>query len=230
MSETLCRIAPIKKKKMKKNSSISKIFLFVVFVFVILFSNHLQADKNPSLKERKKIFEQKLKLLSEISSVFPEAEFVQKIDVLEKSSDELNEIFKRGNENEKRNTILKSELTLSEIQKVYVKTLSEISQELIRKIAMSKSAEKFHKEDVKMTRDLLEKKEKSGRYFSMAKEEFNSAEKFSRDGNLSYALHIYKRSIKYSLSAIKVLSSDVEKKYETAVEKWVLAKSKLVVN
>ncbi len=64
----------------------------------------------------------------------------------------------------------------------------------------------------------------------MAKEEFNSAEKFSRDGNLSYALHIYKRSIKYSLSAIKSSELSVEKKFEIAVEKWTLPNSKLVVN
>ncbi|MBE7412339.1 MAG: hypothetical protein L6Q54_11400 [Leptospiraceae bacterium] len=226
---------------MKKNSFQQKSrsgFRHVFFVFIILsilifslFSGErLFSETNPSLKERKKSFEKKVKLIEEIQSIFPEENLTQKKDKLEKSANELSEIYKRGNERERREAITKAEITLLETQRVFVEYLSNTSKELIHKISMTKSYADAHREEVKETRNSLEKKEKAAKYFTMAKEEYNTAEKFFRDGNLSYALHIYKRSIRYSLSSIKTIGASTEKKFEHASDKWVFLNSKVVVN
>lgn len=231
MQEKKMKKSDLKKANKKGIRHVLFVFIFLSILIISLISGEgIFSETNPSLKERKKSFEQKVKLISEIQELFSEKDLTLKKILLEKSADELAEIFKRGNERERKNAILKSEMILSDTQRTFSEYLSKISQELIHKISMEKTSANIHKEEVKETRESLERKEKAARYFAMAKEEFNSAEKFSRDGNLSYALHIYKRSIRYSLSSIKTMGASVEKKFEPASEKWTLPGSRVVVN
>lgn len=67
----------------------------------------------------------------------------------------------------------------------------------------------------------VKEEERANDYFRMAREEWLSGNKFRRDGNHLYALVLYKRSLKYSLSSLKVSKLPYPEEYRNAANRLV---------
>jgi len=188
-----------------------------VFFTLILFANvQIFANATLPLKERKKNFEQKLKFLNEMKSKFSDRELNENISDLENHSKDVESVFKSGTEKEKKMAISVAELKTNPALKKCSEHLQSAARELIEYYAFKSSGKSVasvngHDNPV---RDSIESKEKKARYFAMAKEELQQAEKFKRDGNLFYSLYLYKRSVRYSLKSIQSSGFPVPAKVE----------------
>jgi hypothetical protein len=166
---------------------------FLLIAIILFNSITLVADTTVSLRERKKTLDSRVKIVKEIDTAMNGWNldgFNERIHEIQIKSDSAYR-EKNATEQAKIMNFLEGDLHL--LQLSYAEKMDASSQELI---------ESFARETVK-NRDLfqsldLNRREKTQRYFDMAKKELESGRKYQRMNNPTLALYSYKRSILYS--------------------------------
>lgn len=171
--------------------SMNKIISFLILS--ALLPNLLFAGTTVSLRERKKTLDSRIKILKEIDSAMSGwnlENFNQRIQEIQFKSDSAYR-EKTGTEQAKIMNYLEGDLHL--LQMSYSDKLEEKAQDLIevlsREIVMNRNA--ADKLDIS-------RRERSQRYFDMAKKEKEQGLKYHRMNNPTLALYSFKRSIVYS--------------------------------
>lgn len=167
-----------------------------------------------SQRERKREFDSDSKVLQELYKALPAEMLEEEMENLEALQSELDMVFRAGTSKQKEELLDKGESFVAKLQKNWIARIHEISEELVTEFGSRVELRQRMEKPKKINPD---SKEKSIVYSRMAREELNTGEKFQRDGNLGYAIVVYKRSIVYSLHALKEIGEPLPKRYRTAV-------------
>ncbi|MCE9500616.1 MAG: hypothetical protein K8R21_08970 [Leptospira sp.] len=140
----------------------------------------------------------------------------ENISVLENHSRDVEATFKSGTEKEKKLALSVAEFKANPALKKCSEHMQSTARQLIEYYAFKTSGKvkSSTNSNDNHGRDTIDLNEKKARYFAMAKEELQQAEKFERDGNVFYSLHLYKRSVRYSLKSIQSSGFPVPEKLE----------------
>lgn len=196
---------------------------YLILSFILVFS-YLDAS-GVVLKKRKNKIENRFSQIGSVYRGLPSPEADADYKKLEEDLKKLDDSFQTG-EKEKRGTLLTDcRLTLVKLEKDYSKFLDNEAKEVIALYATS-SREKLRvppssqKKLTPETRDKIEKANRSQNYFRMAKRERSIGAKYTTNRNYYYSIHQFKRSIIYSVRAMKEAGVDVPEKYAKAVAEW----------
>ncbi|TGN19933.1 hypothetical protein [Leptospira idonii] len=190
----------------------------LVYLILLFFSFSLIGKSTLSYRERKKQFDQKISLITDIQDSFSIQEEPGK-NPLRTVRTEVEEVYRAGGRAQMEKT-----LSLAEGEVVYAARklcpkLEELSADIYQKAQSSYySLETDEKSSGKKLE--WETKEKIQRYLSMAKSEKDHAKDFFLSGNYHMSLHTYKRSILYSLLSLRTQNAEIPEGYQTAANVW----------
>lgn len=196
------------------------VLLFAGILFGFIAWEGIESSQgSQSFRERKKSVDAKVRILREVGNTFATQEWKKDMDQIETYSAELTSASKVGTAKEKGDALAILERKLPEILKRWSESAEKSSDTLLQHVAKENRFQKMETED----RHPLSAKEeeKAGDYFRMAREEFLAGSKFRRDGNHLYALVLYKRSLKYSLSSLKISKLPYPEEFTQAADKLV---------
>ncbi|TGK05163.1 PROCN domain protein [Leptospira langatensis] len=189
------------------------LFTGVILAF-IAWEGIESSQSSQSFRERKKSADSKVRILREIGSSFSAPELKKDLQKIETYSAELHSASKVGSAEEKTQALLVLEKTLPESLKRWSEFAEGSSDRLLQHVAKESRFLKMESEDRHPL--TAKEEERANDYFRMAKEEWLAGNKFKRDGNHLYALVLYKRSLKYSLSSLKVSKLPYPEEYSQA--------------
>ncbi|TGL64256.1 PROCN domain protein [Leptospira sarikeiensis] len=177
------------------------------------------SQSNQGFRERKKSADSKVRILREIGTTFDSVELKKDLQKIESYSADLHSASKVGNAQEKSDSLAILEKALPDSMKRWSEFAENSSDKLLQHVAKESRFLKMGSEDRHPL--TAKEEEKANDYFRMAREEWLSGNKFRRDGNNLYALVLYKRSLKYSLSSLKVSKLPYPDEYKTAATRLV---------
>ncbi|EQA47119.1 hypothetical protein LEP1GSC050_0625 [Leptospira broomii serovar Hurstbridge str. 5399] len=178
-----------------------------------------QVDSSQSLtfRERKKSVDSKVRILREMRRSFHSVELEKDLERVESYSSDLESMTRAGTAQERSDALSTLERKLPEVLKRWSEFAENFSSKLLQYAVRETQLLKIDSPD----RHHLTAKENAlaNNYFRMAREEWISGNKFHRDGNYLYALILYKRSLKYSLSCLKTSKLPVPEEFQNAGER-----------
>ncbi|TGM10763.1 PROCN domain protein [Leptospira selangorensis] len=195
------------------------IVCIVLVSAVFAWQGIYSSQSGQGFRERKKSADSKVRILREIGTSFDSAEFRKDLQKIESYYADLNSAAKVGSSQEKADSLALLERTLPESMKRWSEFAENSSDKLLQYVAKESRFLKMESEDSHPL--TVKEEERANDYFRMAREEWLSGNKFRRDGNHLYALVLYKRSLKYSLSSLKVSKLPYPEEYRNAANRLV---------
>ncbi len=196
------------------------VMLLVGILFAFIAWEEIDSSQAfKTFRERKKTVDSKVKILREIGDSFHSPDLKKDLEKIETYAAELHSASKLGSAKEKAEALSLLERTLPEFMKRWSEFAEFSSDKLLQHVAKESRYLKMESEDRHPL--TVKEEEKSNDYFRMAREEWLAGNKFRRDGNHLYALVLYKRSLKYSLSSLKVSKLPYPEEYSQAAERLV---------
>ncbi|WP_165783881.1 hypothetical protein, partial [Leptospira ellisii] len=175
------------------------VVFFLIYCFLIesaVYSGAL------SFREKKKNVERRIKILEESAKSVPYKDQNANWERLKTSQNRFQTAYRSGTSQEREESLLLLERAVAQITPQFAEEGKNLAQKLIVRYSESYLHGKNHKEEAVHN---ARQEERASSYFRMAKEELALAEKFDRDRNDSYAIVLYGRSIRYSLSALETM-------------------------
>ncbi|TGK31550.1 hypothetical protein EHQ12_02180 [Leptospira gomenensis] len=164
-----------------------------------------------SFREKKKNVERRIKVLEESAKSVPYRNQNSNWERLKNSQNRFQNAYRSGTSQEREESLLLLERAVAQITPQFAEEGKKLAQGLIVRYSEAYLHGKDHKEE---TVPDARREERAASYFRMAKEELALAEKFDRDRNDSYAIVLYGRSIRYSLSALETMGFETPDGYE----------------
>lgn len=179
---------------MKKSHLAFTIFCFSISIF---------ADPKASIVERKKAFDSRSKFLVGMQEIITSEKLVKEFQGLKEAMNEVDTTYRTGEKDKIKKTLTSSEVKLATFQKEYATFISKETKELMESYSsqVTSAEEKNAEKSTKPTLTETAIKEKSSSYYTIAKADYANAVKFERDGNLQYAIQLYKRALMYTVFA-----------------------------
>ncbi|NCN08410.1 MAG: hypothetical protein GW938_01060 [Leptospira sp.] len=191
----------------------SRIISLLILLFIL--PNLLFAGTTVSLRERKKTLESRMKILKDIDSAMNGwnlENYDQRIQEIQMQSDSAYR-EKSGTEQAKLMNYLEGDLHL--LQVTYSDKMEESAQSLLEALAKEIV---MHRDSV--TTD-INKREKTQKYFEMAKKEIELGRKYQRMNNPTLALHSFKRSLIYSFHTFYEYNYSLPNDYVGTYQYWI---------
>lgn len=193
--------------------------VFSLIAVTILAGRIYSSQSTQGFRERKKSADSKVRILREIGNSFESSELKKDLQKIENYSADLNSASKAGSIQEKSDSLALLERALPESMKRWSEFAETSSDKLLQHVAKESRFLKMESEDHHPL--TAKEEERANDYFRMAREEWLSGNKFRRDGNHLYALVLYKRSLKYSLSSLKVSKLPYPEEYRKAANRLI---------
>ena len=171
----------------------------------ILFTLGLFANPKANLVDRKKNFDSKAKFLLSMQEIITSEKLTKDTQSLKDMISEVDTTYRSGEKDKIKKTLSLGEAKLAAFQKDYSTFISAETKELMENYSSQVTAaeEKESDKKSKPTINHTTTKEKSSEYYTIAKADYSNAIKFERDGNLQYAIQLYKRAMNYTVLAFE---------------------------
>lgn len=184
-------------------------------LFCILITISLTANPKGDLGERKKTFDTRSKSLLSMQEIIISEKLIKDFQGLKDMMSEVDSTYRSGDKDKIKKTLSLGESKLANVQKDYSTFISGETKELMEAYSSQVTAaeEKEGGKKVKPTITQTATKEKTSEYYSIAKADYANATKFERDGNLQYAIQLYKRALNYTVLAFDHAKYQLPAKY-----------------
>ena len=186
----------------------------ILFLFTPVFSL--------PVTERKKHLEKRLKMANDAVEAFSASQLTENLSQVKESMGKMEEAFSLNDTKAGTALLEKTEKLLHKSEKEISAMLEQQAKKLIEIFSSAKDEKEVHPGEKPVVSSSA--KEKIVKYFQMAKAEYASAEKYSRERKYYYTLYIYKRSIRYSIEGIRETGNTIAPEFKNA-EKWTKTES-----
>jgi len=180
-----------------------------------MISFSLSANPKADLGERKKAFDSKAKTLLSMQEIIISEKLIKDFQGLKDMMNDVDTTYRSGDKDKIKKTLTLAESKLANVQKDYAVFISAETKELMESYSSQVTAAE-EKEGGKKTKPTISQtatKEKTSEYYSIAKADYANATKFERDGNLQYAIQLFKRALNYTVLAFDHAKYSLPAKY-----------------
>ncbi|MCP5501872.1 MAG: hypothetical protein H7A25_18365 [Leptospiraceae bacterium] len=192
-----------------------RVFIFSAFLCLVM---SLSADR---LSDSKKILDSHYKNLNSVQQLFTDSEVSQKYKSFEDAYKSADSAFRGTNRDKTLKAVNAARIELKETEKAYTAYLSKLSSQIIDHFSSAYVSD-LHSDTAKEgdKKDKLQKTYKANRYLNLARSRHVNAEKFERERNYYYSLHLFQGAIRYTVLACKTMEVEVPQEFKTAESKW----------
>ncbi|MCU0823953.1 MAG: hypothetical protein MUF77_04865 [Leptospira sp.] len=191
----------------------------LVYLILISFGFGILSKTTLSYRERKKQFDGKITLVTELKENLG-LQVDEGKNSVESLKKDVEESYRAGGRVQMEKALGIAEGEVHYLQRKLCSPMEEIAGNLYQK-AMGDWII-LDTEDKSSSKKLdWDTKEKIQRYLSMAKSEKDHAKDYFLSGNFHRSLHTYKKSIVYSLLSLRSQKSEVPDEFKTADQIWV---------
>ena len=176
-----------------------------IYLFLSLFTISLSANSKGNIVDRKKNFDSKAKFLISMQEIITSEKLNKDLQGLKDMMSEVDTTYRSGEKDKIKKTLSIGEAKLAAFQKDYTTFISTETKELMEAYSsqVTTAEEKETDKKTKPTVAQTTAKEKSSEYYTIAKADYANATKFERDGNLQYAIQLFKRALNYTVLAFE---------------------------
>ncbi len=173
------------------------------YLCLLFFTFSISANSKANIVDRKKSFDSKAKFLISMQEIITSEKLTKDLQGLKDMMSEVDTTYRSGEKEKIKKTLSIGEAKLAAFQKDYTTFISTETKELMEAYSsqVTNAEEKEADKKSKPTIALTTTKEKSSEYYTIAKADFANATKFERDGNLQYAIQLFKRALNYTVLA-----------------------------
>lgn len=173
------------------------------YLCLLFFTVNISANSKANIVDRKKNFDSKAKFLISMQEIITSEKLNKDLQGLKDMMSEVDTTYRSGEKEKIKKTLSIGEAKLAAFQKDYTTFIGTETKELmeIYSSQVTNAEEKEADKKSKPTIALTTTKEKSSEYYTIAKADYANATKFERDGNLQYAIQLFKRALNYTVLA-----------------------------
>jgi hypothetical protein len=177
----------------------------ITVLYILFFTFSLFANTKNNIVDRKKNFDTKAKFVIGMQQIITSEKLAKDFKGLKDIVSEVDTVYRSGEKEKIKKTLSIGEAKLAAFQKEYSTFISTETKELMEAYSsqVTSASEKEADKKAKPTLTQTATKEKSSEYFTIAKADFANATKFERDGNLHYAIQLFKRALHYTVLAFE---------------------------
>jgi hypothetical protein len=185
------------------------------YLCLLFFTFGISANSKGNIVDRKKNFDSKTKFLFSMQEIITSEKLNKDLQGLKEMVNEVDTTYRSGEKEKIKKTLSLGEMKLATSMKDYTTFISAETKELMEAYssqvtnAEEKEADKKSKPTVASTTT----REKSSEYYTIAKADYANATKFERDGNLQYAIQLFKRALNYTVLAFDNAKYPLPAKY-----------------
>ncbi len=173
------------------------------YLCLLFFTFSISANSKANIVDRKKNFDSKAKFLISMQEIITSEKLSKDLQGLKDMMSEVDTTYRSGEKEKIKKTLSIGEAKLAAFQKDYTTFIGTETKELME-IYSSQVTNAEEKEADKKSKPTIANtttKEKSSEYYTIAKADYANATKFERDGNLQYAIQLFKRALNYTVLA-----------------------------